>query len=130
VEHLTSEAGVARLSPAGPGRQLHRTATEPGVRLPPASPIRHFARGAFQLQRRIHPRLRGASAVRWPVLSLGIWLARAVQIYRRVVTSPTGPVGLLALHAPGILLCLVAWNLGFAGGALTARRGSLGHETG
>lgn len=65
-------------------------------------------------QRRIYPHLTGAAAVRWPVLSLGMWLARLCQIHVRVLTARSGPAMSLLWHTPGILISVLAWNLGFA----------------
>lgn len=81
--------------------------------------LRHgYVRGQGSgLLRHIHTNLTGASAVRWPVLSLGLWLARLVQIYGRVLRAPSGPLFPLVLYTPGIFLAVLAWNLGFSVGA-------------
>lgn len=65
--------------------------------------------------------LPGAKAVKLPALSIGLWLVRAGQIYRRVLTARGSPVISLLVHTPGIVLGLLAWNLGFTREAFLAR---------
>ncbi len=65
-------------------------------------------------------RIPGGLAARWPILSLGLWLARLLQTVRRVVSAPHAPVLLLLMHLPGILLGLLAWNAGFSIEAFSA----------
>jgi GT2 family glycosyltransferase len=82
--------------------------------------LRHLIRHSHRLGRysarlrRSFPHLTGASAVRWPVLSLGMWLGRLGQIYLRILTTRKAPIGALVWHTPGVLTALVAWNVGFA----------------
>lgn len=64
---------------------------------------------------------RGAVAVRVPVLSTGLWLARLVQIHARVFGAANGPAWALLVYTPGILLGLLAWNAGFTREALRKR---------
>jgi glycosyltransferase involved in cell wall biosynthesis len=64
--------------------------------------------------RRAYPALPGASAVRHPVLSTGMWLARLVQMSRRVLLRRHTPKWQFLLHLPGIIICLITWNLSFA----------------
>ncbi|MCA1799505.1 MAG: glycosyltransferase family 2 protein [Xanthomonadaceae bacterium] len=71
--------------------------------------------------RRENPEARGAVAARVPVLSVGLWLARLVQIHARVLGAANGPVWVLLVHTPGILLGLLAWNAGFTREVLRLR---------
>jgi GT2 family glycosyltransferase len=82
--------------------------------------FRHmYGHGRYSaLVRRQYGDLPGASAVRWPILSLGMWPARTVQITRRVMTARKSPKIQFLLHLPGILGGLAAWSLGFANEAL------------
>lgn len=72
--------------------------------------------------RREDPAARGAVAVRWPFLSVGLWLARLAQIHARVLGAAAGPIPQLLVHTPGILLGLLAWNAGFIREAVRGRR--------
>lgn len=103
------------LEPAMVGRHVN----QPGF----LRALRHVHRlGRYSArQRRMYPHLRGATAVRWPFVSLGMWLARLGHIYSRVLVARKGPVILLAWHTPGILLCLIAWNIGFSREAFSRR---------
>ena len=91
--------------------------------------VRHSHRlGQYSARvRRRHGHLTGAAAVRWPILSLGMWLARPIQIYMRVLGTPNGPVSSLLWHTPGILLSVLAWNAGFAKEALGSREAEPDH---
>lgn len=113
-----------RLEPAVCGRHVNL----PGLR----RMLRHSQRlgPSSARQRRMYPHLTGSVAVRWPVLSLGMWIARLLQIYYRVFTRRHSPKLSLIWHTPGILICVVAWNVGFAksafmhyGGAKKSIRG-------
>jgi glycosyltransferase involved in cell wall biosynthesis len=64
--------------------------------------------------RREFPSMQAGTTIRFPGLSLGLWLARLLQICRRVLTARNGPVLSLLVHLPGILLGLIAWNIGFS----------------
>lgn len=77
---------------------------------------RHSAR-----HRRRNPHRPGAAAVRRPVLSLGLWLARLGLMTRRVAVHPGAPRGDFLRHLPGILACLLAWNAGFSAEAFRRR---------
>jgi hypothetical protein len=68
--------------------------------------------------RRAHPQLSGAVAVRWPIISPGLCLARIAQLYVRVLSVRHGPLRLLLYHTPGIVAVLIAWNAGFVREAL------------
>lgn len=77
--------------------------------------LRHSSRlgRSSARHRSIYRHLRGAAAVRWPLLSLGMWVARFIQICYRVQTRSHSPKLSLIWHTPGILICLLAWNVGF-----------------
>lgn len=96
-----------RLEPSVAGRHVNL----PGMR----RVLRHYYRLGLSSarHRRMYPHLRGGTAVRWPILSIGMWFARIVQIYYRVFTRRHGPKISLIRHTPGILICLLAWNIGF-----------------
>jgi hypothetical protein len=64
--------------------------------------------------RRAHPFLPGALAVRQPILSLGMWLARLGQMTKRVMMGRGSRKLHYLLHLPGIIACLVTWNLSFS----------------
>lgn len=86
--------------------------------------LRHnypLGRGSAEV-RMAFPHLRGSRAVRWPVLSLGMWIARMAQIYGRVLRARKGPRVSLLYHTPGILITVLAWNLGFTRAALGKMR--------
>ena len=130
---LTGEDALAQ---AELEKQGYRIRFEPGVRgrhinLPG---LGHMTRHSYRLGqhsawvRQIHPHLNGGAAVRWPVLSMGMWLARLVQIYARVVGARDGPVMSLIWHTPGILLSLLAWNVGFSREALVPQESKFEHE--
>lgn len=77
--------------------------------------VRHaypLGRGSAKV-RRIHKNLAGASAISWPPLSLGLWLAHMVQIWWRILKSPKSPLLTCLIHTPGILVANLAWNAGF-----------------
>ena len=58
-------------------------------------------------------RLRGSAAVRlWP-LAPGLWIARLALVYGRVFRWGKGRRLLFLALAPGIVLGLLVWNLGF-----------------
>jgi hypothetical protein len=82
--------------------------------------LRHMLRHLFHYgrysarARREYPGLRGGLAVRWPILSLGIGAAKAVQMTRRVMTAKQSPKLQYVKYLPGILLGVAAWNVGFA----------------
>lgn len=78
--------------------------------------LRHFyLYGRFGARlRRAYPFLPGALAVRYPILSLGLWLARLGQMTKRVAASSGARKLHYLLHLPGILVCVLAWNLSFA----------------
>jgi glycosyltransferase involved in cell wall biosynthesis len=103
------ERGLAiRFEPQVIGRHVNL----PGMR----RMLRHaypLGRGSAKVRREC-PHLVGAWALRWPILSLGLWIARMGQIYWRVLSARGGPVSSLVLHTPGVLMAVVAWNLGFA----------------
>jgi len=71
--------------------------------------------------RRWHQHVPGYAAVRWPALSLGLWLVRVLQIYGRALRSRDAPIWNLIRHTPGIIAGLVAWNLGFTKEAFRRR---------
>ena len=77
--------------------------------------LRHmFDHGRYSARiRREYQNLRGASAVRWPLISAGMWLARTGQMFHRVFTAKRSPKARFVLHLPAILVGLVAWNIGF-----------------
>jgi len=77
--------------------------------------LRHlYLYGRFGARlRRAFPFLPGALAVRRPVLSMGLWLAKLGQMTRRVVASRDAPRMQFLFHLPAIILCLMAWNLSF-----------------
>lgn len=81
----------------------------------PGPVLRHFfLYGRFGARlRRAFPFLPGAVAVRRPVLSLGLWLARLGQMTKRVMVSNGARKLHYLLHLPGIIVCLVTWNLTF-----------------
>ena len=68
------------------------------------------------------PHLTGSNAVKWPVVSLGLWLARMGQIYIRVFTARKGPKASVLMHTPGIFVAVLAWNAGFAAEAYRQKR--------
>lgn len=72
----------------------------------------HIGRHSARL-RRARPDLAGAWAVRRPVVSMGIWIARTAQMARRVLGAKGSPKARFLLHLPGILIGLAAWNSGF-----------------
>lgn len=69
---------------------------------------RHAAR-----LRRWHPFIPGQAAVRWPMLSLALWVVRIVQIYTRALRGRNAPIGNLIVHTPGIIAGLLVWNWDF-----------------
>jgi glycosyltransferase involved in cell wall biosynthesis len=71
--------------------------------------------------RREVPNLSGALAVRWPVLSLGLWIARIVRLYRQVWRH-NGPKRSLVWHTPALIVLALAWNLGFSAEAFGCTR--------
>lgn len=77
--------------------------------------IRHmFDHGGYSARvRREYRNLPGAAAVRWPILSTGMWLARSIQMTRRVMSAKKGPKTQFIWHLPAILVGLAAWNMGF-----------------
>ena len=75
--------------------------------------------------RRWHQFVPGQAAVRWPVLSLGLWMMRLLQMYLRALRSPGAPVWNLIWHTPGILAGLLAWNCGFTAEAFRGRNPDL-----
>ncbi len=81
----------------------------------PGAVLRHvYLYGRFGARlRRAYPFLPGALAVRHPVLSLGMWLARLGQMTKRVAVSPGSRKLHYLLHLPGIIICLMTWNLTF-----------------
>jgi len=93
--------------------------------------LRHMIRHSYRLGqysarvRRLHPHLTGASAVRWPVLSLGMWLARLNQIYVRTLMARKASMMSLIWHTPGILLSILAWNVGFSREVFGSRKSEL-----
>ena len=64
--------------------------------------------------RRAYPFLPGGLAVRHPILSTGMWLARLGQMTKRIVTSRGSRKLHFLLHLPGILTCLLVYNLSFS----------------
>lgn len=82
----------------------------------PGPVLRHlFLYGRFGARlRRAFPLLPGALAVRHPMVSLGMWLARLGQMTRRVMVSNGSRKLHYLLHVPGIIICLMTWNLSFA----------------
>jgi glycosyltransferase involved in cell wall biosynthesis len=100
----------------------HRIRFEPGVlgrhvNLPGIGRMMRYLfclGGSSAKLRRMYPALTGGRAVRWPVLSLGLWLARLFHIYGRVLRAQNGPIISLALYTPGVLIGLLAWNAGFS----------------
>jgi len=93
--------------------------------------LRHMLRhlyhgGRFSAKvRRAYPERPGSMAVRVPILSFGLWLARLAQIVCRIFIAERNPVAVLILYTPGILLGLLAWNVGFSAEALRIGGGSL-----
>jgi hypothetical protein len=73
----------------------------------------HLGRNSAKL-RRVYPNLAAGWAVRRPILSLGLWLVRLGILYRWVFAARNGPVASLVAHTPGIVLALLAWNVGFS----------------
>ena len=74
-----------------------------------------FLYGRFGARlRRAFPFLPGARAAMHPLLSLGLWLARLVQMTRRITVAPGATRLQFFLHLPAILICLLAWNLSFS----------------
>jgi glycosyltransferase involved in cell wall biosynthesis len=71
----------------------------------------HFGQSTAKV-RRVYPFLAGGSAVRFPILAPGLWIARIAQLYRRVILHK-GPLGSLVCHTPGIVLIALVWNAGF-----------------
>ena len=65
------------------------------------------------MARRAYPKWPGGMAVRVPIFSLGLWLARIVQTYNRAIRSRNARFMSLVKHTPGILIGLIAWNAGF-----------------
>lgn len=63
--------------------------------------------------RKDHSQARGAYAVKWPILSLGLWIARVYLIYARALRSSASPKWNLFLHTPGIIAGLLVWNWHF-----------------
>ena len=120
-EELLSQA---RMEEMGNGIYFQSAAVGRHVNLPG---LRRMLRHAYPLGkgsaavRFACPHLTGAKAVRWPVLSLGLWLARLAQIYGRVFSSRTGPRRSLLVHSPGVLVAVLAWNAGFTVAAFQAR---------
>jgi GT2 family glycosyltransferase len=104
------------------GATGHRLVFEPSIVVLHHNPnrlshmVRHmYGHGRYSaLVRREYRDLPGASAVRWPILSLAMLPARFIQITRRVMTAREGPKAQFLLHTPGILAGLTAWSLGFA----------------
>ena len=76
----------------------------------------HFGRSTAKV-RRVYSFLPGGSAVRFPILALGLWATRLAQLYRRTILH-RGPLGSLIYHTPGIVLVALAWNAGFMAEAL------------
>ena len=73
-----------------------------------------YVTGQFSARvRRLFPETPGALAERLPALSLGLWLARLVQTYLRVMIAQNGPIFSLLFYTPGIIVGLIAWNIGF-----------------
>jgi hypothetical protein len=72
----------------------------------------HYGRYSARV-RREYPSLPGGSAVRWPVLAIGMYAARTAQITSRVMASKDAPKLQFAVHFPGILIGLAAWTSGF-----------------
>lgn len=95
--------------------------------------LRHmYVSGRYgAMARREHPQWPGGIAVRIPVLSFGLWLARIVQTYNRAITARKAPLLSLIKHTPGILIGLLAWNAGFTREAFRQRQhmpGSAGYS--
>jgi hypothetical protein len=85
--------------------------------------IRHqYRAGCFSARvRRVYPELPASVAVRIPFLSPGLLLARLWLTFARAARGPT--LGATATHGPGILLALLAWNVGFCREAFMPSRG-------
>lgn len=81
----------------------------------PGPVLRHlYLYGRFGARlRRAYPFLPGALAVQYPILSIGMWLARLGQMTKRVVTSRRSRKLHYLIHLPGIIVCLMTWNLTF-----------------
>ncbi|MHA1600770.1 MAG: glycosyltransferase family 2 protein, partial [Alphaproteobacteria bacterium] len=87
--------------------------------------VRHCLSHLFQLggwsawtRRRV--RLRGSAAAHvWP-LALGLWAAKLVLIYTRVLRWGKAQRPLFLALMPGITVGLVAWNCGFLHGLIVA----------
>ena len=107
----------ARMITAG-----HKVTFDPAVivfhyNLRGAGPVfRHlFLYGRFGARlRRAYPFLPGALAVRHPILSLGMWLARLGQMTKRVVSSDGARKIHYLVHLPGVFVCLLVYNLSFS----------------
>ena len=99
--------GSIRFEPEIVGRHVN----VPGMRWM-VRHVYHFGRWTAKV-RRAYPHLSGGTAIKWPILSLGLWLARLGLLYVRVLTAQRGPRLSLLYHTPGILVALIAWNAGF-----------------
>ena len=99
--------GTIRFDPEIIGRHVN----VPGMRWM-VRHVYHFGRWTAKV-RRAYPHLSGGAAIKWPILSLGLWLARLGQLYIRVLGARRGPFFSLIYHTPGIVLALIAWNVGF-----------------
>lgn len=85
--------------------------------------IRHLYHAGFASAkaRRTYPQLIGSAAVKWPISSLGLWMVRLGLIYSRVLKSRHAPIASLLVHTPGILVSIIAWNIGFSREAFRMR---------
>lgn len=93
----------------------------------------HFMPRLFKLGEgaahiRLARNLPGSLAAKVPPLALGLWLARYMQICKRVVES-RGPIIKLLVHTPGILLGLLSWSGGFFKRSITGHQGSANDES-
>lgn len=80
--------------------------------------MRHqYRAGCFSARvRRVHPELLASVAARIPLLSLGLWLARLWLTFDRAARGSNFMRAVI--HLPGILIGLLAWNIGFTREAL------------
>ena len=71
--------------------------------------------------RKLHSDVPGSLAARIPAFSLGLWIARLFQTLRRALSAQGGPRLSLLYYMPGILVGLLAWNIGFSREAFRRR---------
>jgi glycosyltransferase involved in cell wall biosynthesis len=123
----------------GEDTKLHASMRQRGLRLRfcPSAVVRHYNVPGFHncirhlrrlgfgsgYVRTIHGNLRGSVAARHPVLSVGLWLSRFVLISFRILRWGGDLRIWYPILAPGILIGVMAWNIGFFAGAREGRPG-------